>query len=84
MNYLLFVKFNNGLMHNAAHKNVRDVLQSVKQFIYEEEESDLDGKKLLNVRELKEHLNRYDDYFGQLLNGTWFHIQPQNVFEIIK
>jgi len=83
MEYLLFVKFNSGLMHNAIHKTLRNVLESVKQLIYDE---GLSAKResLPTVSKIKKHLNKYDDYFGQFTNGIWYHIQPQNVFEIVK
>lgn len=83
MNYLLFVNFNNGLMHNAIHKTLGDVLESVKQLIHDEGLS-VRNERVPDVHRLKNHLNRCDDYFGQLSNDTWFHVQPQNVFEIIK
>lgn len=83
MKYFLFVKFNSGLMHNAMHKTLRDVLESVKQLI-NEEALNIKKAELPNVCVLKKHLNKYDDYFGQLSNGTWYHIQPKNIFETIK
>ncbi len=83
MKYFLFVKFNSGLMHNAFHYKLRDVLESVEQLVVDEK-LDNEIKELPNVRDLKKHLNKSDDYFWQLSNGTWFHIQPQNVFEIVK
>ncbi len=83
MKYFLFVNFNNGLMHNAVHKTLRDILESLKQLICDEGLS-VKREGLPNVCGIKKHLNKNDDYFGQLANGTWYHIQPQNVFEIIK
>lgn len=83
MKYLLFVKFDSGLMHNTFHDQLRDVLESVKQLMIDEK-LDNEVKELPNICDLKKHLNRNDDYFWQLSNGTWFHIQPQKVFEIVK
>ena len=83
MKYFLFVKFNSGLMHNAFYKNLRDILESVKQLIADEK-LDKEAKKLPSIYNLKKSLNRNDDYFWQLSNGTWLHIQPQKVFEFIK
>ncbi len=83
MRYFLFVKFASGLMHNAFYRNLKDVIESTKQLILDEE-ADANVKDLPNVCSLKKHLNKHDDYLGQLPNGTWFHIQPQNVFEIVK
>lgn len=82
MKYLLFVKFDSGLMHNTFHNKLSDVLESVKQLIIDEK-LDNEVKKLPNVSDLKKRLNRNDDYFWKLSNGTWFHIQPQKVFEIV-
>lgn len=83
MKYLLFVKYNNGLMHNTFHDKLSHVLESIKQLIIDEK-LDNEIKGLPNVCDLKKHLNRNDDYFGQLSNNIWFHIQPQEVFEIVK
>ncbi|MBU4331803.1 hypothetical protein KKD19_04035 [Patescibacteria group bacterium] len=83
MKYLLFVNFGSGLMHNAIHETLRDALESIKQLI-SNEGLDLKNEKLLNVCGLKKYLNKCDDCFGRLSNGTWFHIQPQNIFEIVK
>lgn len=83
MSYLLFVNFNNDLMHNAIYKKLEDILESIRQLI-QDEGLDVKSEKILNIAELKEYLNKYDDYFGQLSNGTWYHIQPKNVFATIK
>lgn len=83
MNYLLFVNFNSGLMHNASHTTLQAARESVEQLITNER-AELENGKLPNLRELKKHLNRREDYTGYLSNGTWFHIQPKNVFEIVK
>ena len=83
MNYFLFVNFNNGLMHNAVHEKLEHVLESIEQLI-ENEDLDIKSEKILNIKELKEYLNKNDDYLGQLSNGAWYHIQPKNIFEFIK
>ena len=83
MKYLLFVKFNNGLMHNTFHNKLDEVLESVKQLVVDEKLGN-EIKELPNIHNLRKHLNWSDDYFGQLSNDTWFHIQPQKVFEIVK
>ncbi|MEK7080618.1 MAG: hypothetical protein AAB925_02170 [Patescibacteria group bacterium] len=83
MKYFLFVNFNNGLMHNAVHKTLGDVLESVKQLICDEGLS-VKRERLPNVYGIEKYLNKNDDYFGQLANGTWYYIQPQNIFEVIK
>lgn len=70
-------------MHNRGYKTLRDVIESIKQLI-DDEGLNVKKEKLLNICELKKHLNSQDDYFGQLSNGTWFHIQPQDVFKVIK
>lgn len=83
MKYFLFVKFNSGLMHNAIHQKLEHVLESVEQLIGDEG-LNVKQEGLLSIHELKKHLNENDDYFGQLSSGTWYHIQPKNIFEIIK
>lgn len=83
MKYFLFVNFNSGLMHNATHRTLKDILESIKQLIGDEE-LNIKKERLPNVYGLKKHLNKYDDYFGRLSNGTWYHIQPKNIFETIK
>jgi len=83
MKYLLFVKFDSGLMHNAMHKKLEHVLESVEQLVAEEDLK-IENENLPNISELKEHLSKNDDFCGYLSNGTWFHIQPQNVFEVVR
>lgn len=83
MNYLLFVGFNTGLMHNTVHEKLEYVLEGVEQLI-EDENLDIKNEKTLNITELKECLNKNDDYFNQLTNGTWYHIQPKNIFEVVQ
>ncbi|MCX6791141.1 MAG: hypothetical protein NTV62_03045 [Candidatus Gribaldobacteria bacterium] len=83
MKYLLFVKFNTGLMHNAVHEKLEHALESVEQLI-ENEDLDIKNENLLSISELKDSLNKNNDFCGYLSNGTWFHIQPQNVFEVVK
>ena len=70
-------------MHNAIYKKLEDILESIRELI-QDEGLDLKSENILNIAELKEYLNKYDDYFGQLSNDTWYHIQPKNVFETIK
>lgn len=83
MNYLFFVSFNTGLLHNACHTTLEAIRESVVQLI-NDENTKLENGTLPSVNELKKYLNDNDDYTGHLSNGTWFHIQPQNVFEMIK
>lgn len=83
MNFLLFVKFDNGLMHNAVHQKLEHALESVGRLV-ENEGLDVKNENLPSISELKERLNKDDDFCGYLSNGIWFHIQPQNVFEVVK
>lgn len=83
MNYLFFVKFNAGLMHNAAYEKLEHVLESVEQLV-KSENLNIKNEKIPNITEFKECLNKNDDYFKQLSNGTWYHIQPKNVFEVVE
>lgn len=83
MNYLLFVSFNTGLLHNAFYTTLEAVRESVEQLIDDDGATPEDGK-LLSLCELKEHLNTHDNYTGYLSNSTWFHIQPQDTSVIVK
>lgn len=83
MKFLLFINFDSGLMHNAIHEKLEHVLESVEQLI-ENEGLDIENENLPSISELKERLNKDDDFCGYLSNGTRFHIQPQNVFEVVK
>lgn len=83
MKCLLFVNFNTGLMHNAVHEKLEHVLESVEQLVLEEGLK-IENEELPSIGALKKHLNESDDFCDQLSNGTWFHIQPQNIFEIVK
>lgn len=83
MKYLLFVNFNSGLMHNTIHEKLEHVLESIEQLI-ESENLNIKNEKIPNITEFKECLNKNDDYFKQLSNGTWYHIQPKNIFEVVK
>ncbi|MCG2689994.1 hypothetical protein L6252_01810 [Candidatus Parcubacteria bacterium] len=82
MKYLLFVNFNTGLRHNAVHEKLEHALESVEQLVANED-LNIENEKLPIISELKEYLNRDDDFCQRLSNGTWFHIQPQNIFEAI-
>ena len=79
MKYLLFVSFNNGLMHNNIYNTLEDVHESVIQLIQDEKLEDK-KEKTPNVSNIKRYLDKNDDYFCQLSNGTWYHIQPHPVF----
>ena len=83
MNYLLFVSFDTGLLYNSCHTTFEAIRESVEQLIIEEG-LELGNEKLPSLSELKRFINENDDYVGYLSNGTWFHIQPQSVFEIIR
>lgn len=83
MKYLFFVNFNTGLMHNAVHGKLDYALESVERLV-EYEGLDIKNENLPNISQLKDGLNKNDDFCGYLSNGTWFHIQPQNVFEVVK
>jgi len=83
MNFLLFVSFSTGLLHNASHTTLDAVRESVQQLL-KDEDSRYENGKLLSVCGLKKHLNTHDDYTGHLSNGTWFHIQPRDIFKILK
>ena len=70
-------------MHNAAHASLKAIRESVEQLV-EDEDAVFESGELPSVHELKAHLNIYDDYTGYLSDGTWFHVQPRNIFTSIK
>lgn len=70
-------------MYNAVHNKLEYVLESVEQLM-EDDDLDIENENLPTLCELKERLNKDDDFCAYLSNGTWFHIQPQNVFEVVK
>lgn len=79
MKYLLFINFNNGLMHNSIYNTLNDVYESITQLVQEEKlETNTEG--IPSEYNMKRHLQKNDDYFGNLSNGTWYHIQPYPVF----
>ena len=75
MKYLLFIKFNSGLMHNSVYGALDEVSESVMQLV-EDEALNARKERVPSVCRLKRHLERRDDYFGEFSNGTWYHIQP--------
>lgn len=83
MKYLLFMSFNNDLLHNCIYNSLSDICESIKQLIKDE---DLDTKKekIPTIRSLKKYLSINDDYIGRLTSGTWYHIQCHPVFGDIK
>lgn len=83
MKYFLFVNFSNGLMHNNVYSSLKDVRESVIQ-LAQDENLEIKKENIPSTGCIKKHLKKSDDYFGQLSNDTWFHIQPQNIFEIVK
>lgn len=80
MKYFLFINFNSGLMHNNLYKTVRDLHESIIQLV-QEEKLKTDQENIPSASIIKKYLEKSDDYFGQLSNGTWYHIQPFPVFD---
>ena len=79
MKYLLFINFNNGLMHNNVYDALSDIRESIEQLVLDEELEN--AKETIPTADgIKRHLEKFDDYFGQLSNGTWYHIQPHPIF----
>lgn len=79
MKYLLFINFSSGLKHNNQYNTLNEICESVQQLI-EDENLDIKKEDLPSFDKLKIHLEDNDDYFGQISNGTWYHIQPYPVF----
>ena len=79
MKYLLFINFNSGLMHNSIYNNLNDVYESLAQLV-QEENLVIKREKIPKTNEVKKHFKKYDDYFKQFSNGTWYHIQTYCVF----
>ncbi|MCG2724924.1 MAG: hypothetical protein L6420_01490 [Elusimicrobia bacterium] len=79
MKYLLFVNFSSGLKHNSEYNTLSEVCESIKQLI-QDENFDIQKEKAPSVNSIKKHLESNDDYFNQLSNDTWYHIQPYPIF----
>ena len=79
MKCLLFLSFNNGLLHNSIYNSLSDLCESIGQLI-EDEELDVGKEKVPTFRHLKKYLSELDDYVGRFSNGTWYHIQLHPVF----
>ena len=79
MKYLLFISFNNGLLHNCIYNSLGDICESIRQLI-EDEGLGPKKEKIPTIRSLKKYLSINDDYIGRLSNGTWYHIQWHPVF----
>lgn len=74
MKYLLFIQFNSGLNHNAVYENLAILHESILQLV--EEEGLVIGKENMPaLSELEKHLQKKEDFFKELSNDTWFHIQ---------
>ncbi len=81
MKYLLFISFNNGLLHNAIYNTLKEVSESIAQLI-EDEGLNRNEEKIPTTNHLKRRLQKKDDYFTVLANGTWYHVQTHPVFGI--
>ena len=79
MKYLLFISFNSGLMHNKIYDTLNDLRESVAQFV-EDEGLDVETEKLPSSGDLRRYLQKNDDYFQELSNGGWYHVQTDPVF----
>jgi len=77
--YLLFINFNSGLMHNKVYDTLNSLHESVAQFVADEE-LDAEVEELPSIGDLRRHLQKNDDYFRELPNGNWYHIQLDPVF----
>ena len=74
MKYFLFVSFNSGFNHNALYDSLIAVQESLEQLV-EGENLNLKFEEIPSAEDLDKHFVVYDDYYGGLSNGTWFHIQ---------
>lgn len=79
MKYLLFINFNSGLMHNKVYTTLNNLHESVVQCMADEK-LDAETEELPSIKDLRKCLCKNDDYFQQLSNGTWYHIQQDPVF----
>lgn len=77
--YLLFINFNSGLMHNKVYDTLNSLHESVEQFV-EDEELVAEAEELPSIGDLRRHLQKNDDYFQKLSNGSSYHIQTDPVF----
>lgn len=74
MKYLLFIHFNSGLNHNAVYEDVSILHESILQLV-EEEGLNIEDAATPSIAELENHFGNDDDFFKNLSNGTWFHVQ---------
>jgi phosphoserine aminotransferase len=81
MKYLLFISFNDGLMHNCIYNTLSDLHESLVQLV-QEEELDAKTEEIPTLHSLKKHLSEHDDYVGWLTNNTWYHVQSHPVFGV--
>lgn len=79
MKYLLFINFSSGLRHNNVYDTLDDVIESIIQLV-QDEGLKVKKEKISNTVSIRKHLEKNDDYFGQLSNGTWYHVQPHPIF----
>ncbi len=66
-------------MHNSEYNALDEACESVEQLI-QDENLDIQKENTPCVDSVKKYLENNDDYFGQLSNGTWYHIQPYPIF----
>lgn len=79
MKYLLFISYSSGLKHNCIYNSLDVVAESIEQLVMEEGLSNT-TERTPTAAQLAKHLTDNDDFFLQLSNGTWYHLQMHPVF----
>lgn len=83
MPYLLFIRFDSGLRHNAVYEDLHILHESILQLVEEEKLND-QKEGIPTLTDLENHLEKEDDFYMLLSNGTWFHIQELSEWNNIK
>lgn len=79
MKHLLFISYSSGLRHNCIYNSLEEAAESIEQLVTEEGLNNT-TERTLTASQLAKHLTNEDDYFHQLSNGTWYHLQMHPVF----
>lgn len=79
MKYLLFISCSSGLKHNCIYNSLGDAVESIEQLTTAEGLNNT-TEQTPSVPQLMKFLTNEDDYFHQLSNGTWYHLQMYPTF----
>lgn len=79
MKHLLFISYSSGLKHNCIYNSLEEVAESIEQLVNEEGLNNT-TERTPSASKLAKHLSENDDFYYQLSNGTWYHLQLHPVF----